>query len=361
MSAADGREASQGRERGLLALLGRLPRGTVLALCLVILVAAATTVRLPVLVERPGDPVPTSGALTVDGRPGDALDGEFAISTVRRGEATPWTALLGAVDPGRTLRPTGEIVPPDEDFEGYRERQRLVFEGSVRTAAAVALAEAGLAVEQHLEVVQVLEGAPAEAHLEPQDRLLAVDGQALETQAELSQRLEAGEPTTLTIERDGEQREVRLTPARFSHAGEEHEGLGVLLQQQPDLPVPVDADLDRISGPSAGLLLALTVYDVIDEDVDLARGRLVAGSGTLNLEGQVGPVGSIEAKVAGAIAADVDVFLVPEVNADAAREAADGALDVVGVATFGESVEALTEPDGDEVAGPWCPRGRGGC
>ena len=361
-------QGGPGPSRSARRLFGRLPRGTIVAVCLLIIAVALGTVRLPLLVERPGDPVSVGAAVTVDGRTGDALDGDFAISTVRRSEATPGSLLVGWLDPGRSVRPSQEIVPPEEDFDDYRERQRLVFEGSARTAAAVALDAAGLSVEQRLAVSQVLDGAPAEGRLRAEDLLVEVDGQPVAAPEDLTGRLESGQTVELTIVRDGQSRSVTVTPERFTHAGEEHQGLGVLLQQRPELPVPVETDLDRISGPSAGLLLALTVYDLAVEDVEVARGRRIAGTGTLNVEGLVGPVGSIEAKVEGAVAADVEVFLVPEVNAEEARSAAEDRLDIIGVATFEEALEALVDdPDpetrsaGDAAHAVWRAGAPGCC
>jgi PDZ domain-containing protein len=74
---------------------------------------------------------------------------------------------------------------------------------------------------------------------------------------------------------------------------------GVALRTvDPDirLPFPVEVDVDRIGGASAGLMLALTVYDLVDP-VDLAGGRAIAGTGTMDLQGDVGQVGGVRQKV----------------------------------------------------------------
>jgi PDZ domain-containing protein len=93
-------------------------------------------------------------------------------------------------------------------------------------------------------------------------------------------------------------------------------------------------------GPSAGLAFTLEVYDVLTGH-HLARGRKIAVTGTMNLAGQVGPIGGVRQKVLGAVRRHVDVVLVPDANAADARAAAHGRVKVVAVTTFREALDAL--------------------
>ena len=95
-----------------------------------------------------------------------------------------------------------------------------------------------------------------------------------------------------------------------------------------------------MGGPSAGLLTALTVYDLLSPE-DLAAGRHITGTGTLALGGQVGEIGGIVQKLHAAIAADADVFLAPAPQADLVTWVAAGRIKVVGVATFDEALAVL--------------------
>lgn len=107
------------------------------------------------------------------------------------------------------------------------------------------------------------------------------------------------------------------------------------------LPYPVRVDQDGVGGASGGLLIGLAVYDRLSP-IDLARGRRVAGTGTLAADGSVGRVGGVAAKAAAAGAAGVDVFLVPSSQAGEARAVLADDVVVLGVETFAEAVAALT-------------------
>ncbi len=74
---------------------------------------------------------------------------------------------------------------------------------------------------------------------------------------------------------------------------------------------------------------------------DVDGGMRVAATGTISLDGAVGPVGGLKQKTLGARRAGVDVFLVPA--GDNAREAAhyaDG-LKIVPVHSFRQALRAL--------------------
>ncbi len=98
---------------------------------------------------------------------------------------------------------------------------------------------------------------------------------------------------------------------------------------------------DDIGGPSAGPMTALAV-DALATGVDLTGGRTVAGTGTIDAQGRVGPVGGIAQKVAAASAAGASVMLVPDSEAAAARRAAEGlGIEVVAVPSFSAALARL--------------------
>jgi PDZ domain-containing protein len=127
--------------------------------------------------------------------------------------------------------------------------------------------------------------------------------------------------------------------------------LGILVEttaEEPDLPFDATLEESGIVGPSAGLMLALTAADLLREE-DLAAGRRIAGTGTIDLDGRVGPVGGVPQKARAAVAADVDLLLVPLGQLDQAAAAAEAGIEVVGVATFQDALDALR---GTGVAAP---------
>lgn len=105
-------------------------------------------------------------------------------------------------------------------------------------------------------------------------------------------------------------------------------------------PSLVVIDSDGVGGPSAGLLMTLAVADLASP-VDVANGRTITGTGRVEEDGSVGPVGGIQDKVRAAEVAGADVFLVPVELAGVARDASDS-MTVVEVESVGRAFQALS-------------------
>ncbi len=142
----------------------------------------------------------------------------------------------------------------------------------------------------------------------------------------------------MTVLRDGRRRTIPIEtadhPAQMGAAF-----VGITMADVVGDSIAVDFETGRIGGPSAGLMFSLALYDRLTPD-DLTDGRKIAGTGTIFCGGLVGPIGGIEEKVAGAEREGAEIFLAPELNFDAAQDAADE-IEVVSVANFDDAVEYL--------------------
>lgn len=314
---------------------------------LVVLLIASTTVPIGLFyLVAPGPATSATQAVSIEGGT-EQLSGELLITTAAFTETTASGVFISLLDERSDLTLRAQVVPPNVDEEEFLETQRRLFRESVEAAAAVGLERAGEEVTvdgEGARVVQVVPGAPAEGELEPDDVVVEAAGEPVRLASELqalTSEASEGDALTLTVERDGQRREVEV---QLGPIGQGQVGLGVLVEtvdQTIDLPDGVEVDARaNIGGPSGGLILALTFYDLFSDD-DLTDGRIIAGSGVVTLTGTVGPVGEIPKKIRGAEQAGANVFLVPEELEDEAREAAPEGMEVIPVGTVEEAVEAL--------------------
>jgi PDZ domain-containing protein len=241
-----------------------------------------------------------------------------------------------------------QLYPEGIDSEEYRQAQLEAFDEATLIAAAVA--QDALGLDTTIEgsgagVEAIVEGSPAAEVLEVGDVIVAIDGEPVAFATDLIAAIGAAEadvPLTLTLQRDDVERDVEVTLGDVE--GIDGPGLGVgvtTADRDIQLAVPVTLEEDGVGGPSAGLLTALTVYDLLSDE-DVARGRVISGTGTLDLDGSVGPIGGIVEKAEAAEAAGADVFIAP---ADQAADVADVLSDdvlVLAVSTFDEALTALT-------------------
>lgn len=259
------------------------------------------------------------------------------------------------------------IYPPGQSEEDVAEQNDLLMESSQIDATVAGLVAAGYEASElyvGARVVEVTEDAAEGAdQLESGDVVVGIDevevANATEAVDEVATK-SPGDTVTLTLA-DGD--ELDLVAA--AHPEDPDRALlGILLQDEVDLPFEVEIDAGNIGGPSAGLMFALGIVDLLGEE-DLTGGATIAGTGTITVDGRVGAIGGIRQKVVGATSPrDEDdepatAFLVPQGNFAEARTAAV-ASDVllVPVATIDEAVAALEalargeDPVGAVALGP---------
>lgn len=324
-------------------------RKLVFAAALAVLAWAAVVVPMPLATLTPVEARPV--AEVVETQDGFApLPDQLLFTAVQVRQPTTVGAVQVLFDEQRDLTPIQRVVPPGVDPEPFAELQDRLFRESIRAAAAVGLRAAGLEVSvagAGARVVATVPGTPADGVLQQEDVITAVDGEQVELASELAALVSggaAGDEVELTLRRDGQERTetIELTP--LSELGTV--GIGVLVATvdlQIDLPVEVaPTAAARVGGNSAGLMIALTMYDAATDE-PLAGDRVVAGTGTMDLTGRIGAVSAVQEKVRGAVLGGAEVFLVPSVHAEEARRAADGDIEVVVVDTLEEALQALAD------------------
>jgi PDZ domain-containing protein len=324
-------------------------RKALFAAAVALILAALVLVPMPFVALTPGGALPVAERIQV-GADDQELNGELLLTTVRIGEPSALGLLDVWLDDAQEIVERQQFVPPDVDRRQFRRQQIRIFEESATVAAAVAQRAAGLDVTVTGDgalVVGILPGSPAEDELEPGDVIVEVSGQPVELANDVGLAIatrEAGDVIELVVERDNEELAIDVELEDIGELGQA--GIGVALQtlnQQIDVPIDVELVAGGIGGPSAGLMLALTIYDlIVDEDV--TEGRVIAGTGTIDADGRVGPVGGVEQKVVAAERAGASIFLVPPEEAEEALADAAPGLQVIVVETFDEALEALRAP-----------------
>lgn len=325
---------------------GRVARVGLFLLSVVVVGLAAFLVPMPLSESAPGGAVEVAPLVEVDA-PTTELNGTLSLLTARVDQPSIVEVVRAMVDDDRTLGRRDRFVPATVDQRVYVELQQEEFRRAFRVAAAVGLRTAGLEVELDTapQVVGVLPDGPSDGQLEVGDVVRTFRGTPVVTAEELvevSRGIREGEGVSLEVTRDG--RTVEVDVVAGDVPGLDRPGMGITLQTlEEDIDLPVDVELvDQrgIGGPSAGLTVALAVHDLVAEE-DLLGGRVVVGTGTVEGDGTVGRIGAIPEKAISAIAAGADLMLVPAGQAEAARAAADGLVEVVGVATVQDAIEAL--------------------
>lgn len=321
------------------------------ALLFVVSAAVIAMVQVPYVTWAPGR---TADLLaTVDGRPVVAIDGvashptsgQLHITTVSvtRPDAgiTLPEALLGWWSPDRQVYPREAVYPAGTRAADVVARDAELMASAQTDAAAAGLREAGVEVRQAPMVRKVASQGPSMDLLLPGDFVTSVDGEPTPTKEAVERAIQAhqvGESVTFGILREQVPEVVTVVTA----ASNVQPGLPVVgvtfvtgFNHSPRVAIGVD---DEIGGSSAGLMMALAVFDRVSPD-DLVRGRVVAGTGEIDGLGNVRPVSGVAEKLAAAERAGAAIFLLPAANC--ADVGAGRAVRLVPVSTVDDAVQAL--------------------
>jgi PDZ domain-containing protein len=195
-----------------------------------------------------------------------------------------------------------------------------------------------------VEVVinEFVDGVPAADVLELGDTILEVDGRKVSSVADIGPLLEGrpvGSTLALKVDRDGETLDLQVDLAeRTDEPGVAM--IGVVLGELTQPPFPIELRPGDIGGPSAGMMHTLAIIDSLTEG-DLTGGEVIAGTGTIRIDGTIGPIGGIRQKVVGAEAAGASYILVPVDNYERALTAERSTIEIVPVATIEEALDFL--------------------
>ena len=336
-------ELEQIRDPSVPRMQRRSRRGMVVLFVLIALVVAGFAYSPPFVVLQPGTAFDVTRDVHIKGTRSHPVDGQFLLTSVAVQQPRLF-GLFAAMAEGKDVQPLEVVVPRNVDPEEYFKQQEQLFRESQMVAAAAAATAAGYDVKitgGGALVNGVRRGGPAARSLRTNDVIVAVDGKRVRTVEDVIRAIRArpaGAAFVMKVQRAG-----RTITARVrSEAGivEGVPAIGAFLGSKDfdvDLPFKINFRKRNIGGPSAGLSYALAVYDLLTPQ-DVAGGRVVACTGTIDLDGRVGPIGGIEEKVVSAKNKDADIFIVPEEEVSGATGAG---LDVRGVETIKDALQVL--------------------
>jgi len=339
------------------AMRRKIYTGTIILLALILI--GGMYYSLPYYVSKPGMAKELEPIITVDD--GYKEEGNFMLTTVRMGRANIYSYLEAKMRKYEEIYPLNMILTDKETEDEYNARQLQMMAGSKLNAIEVAYRKAGLPVKykyKGIYVVQVVPGMPAVGKLQAGDRIFKVDGHSFpssEKFIDYVSKKQAGDKITLTYLRNKKTNTVSVRLQKFK---EDPTKIGIGISLVDDKSIIVDPKVkvrtDEIGGPSAGLMFSLEIYNQLTSE-DLTRGYQIAGTGTIDEQGNVGPIGGIEQKIVAADKAGAEIFLAPNEKGsktsnyrDALKTARDikTKMKIVPVDTFDEAVHYLEKlPD----------------
>lgn len=311
-------------------------------------------VRVPYVSIGPGPTYDTLGSVNdqavvqVEGEETYETSGQLRMTTVSISDDVSLFGALGLwVSGEHALMPREEYFGPGQTEEDLQRENTRMFQDSQSDAEVAALRYLDYPVK--VVAQEITRDAPADEVLEPGDRLLEVNDRTTTVQEDVREALagtKPGDRVEITFQREGQSEQtetVELGRASDYGSDDRAEGfLGLLPADRADVTFETTIHLEDVGGPSAGLIFALAIVDKLTPG-ELENGQTVAGTGEIDVKGNVGLIGGISFKLVAARDVGATTFLVPEGNCAEAKANAPDGLRLVKVDTLATAVDALED------------------
>ncbi|QLE73859.1 PDZ domain-containing protein [Streptomyces rectiverticillatus] len=350
-------------------------------LMLIALLCAGVLIPVPYSEMSPGPTVNTLGehdgepVLQISGHQTYPTSGNLNMTTVRvtgsRYRMNLVEAVYGWVAHDNLVVPHSTLYPDDKTPDELNQETAEEFSQSQESAKVAALKQLDIPVGTRTVVASVVKNSPAEGRLHAGDVIKAVDGTEIKQPGDVAKLVTKHQP--------GQKVTFRIVPAKEAAAAEKEkrqpsveQDVALTTGKAPDdkralvgiqagtdhtFPFTINIKLADVGGPSAGLMFALGIVDKLTPG-DLTGGKFIAGTGTIDEDGKVGPIGGVEMKTVGARAKGARYFLTPKDNCAAAAKDKPSGLTLVKVDTIGDAVGALEKiRKGDSAGLPLCSAG----
>ncbi|MGR3934651.1 YlbL family protein [Streptomyces sp. BRA346] len=347
-------------------------------LMLIALLCAGVLIPVPYAEMSPGPTYNTLGehngecVLQISGHKGcETTGGHLNMTTVRvtgsEYRMNLVEAVYGWLSHDNVVVPHDTLYPDDKTPDEVNQQNAEEFSQSQESAKVAALKALNKKVTSQVIVGAVVKGSPSEGKLHAGDVIKSVDGTAVpepDDVAKLVTKHKPGEKVTFSIipakqaaaaEKSGKrptgEKQISITTKKAGGRAI----VGIQAGIDYTFPFKIDIKLADVGGPSAGLMFALGIVDRVSKEGDLTGGKFIAGTGTIDDKGVVGPIGGIGMKTIGAREAGARFFLTPKENcAAAAKDVPDG-LRLVKVHTIDDALKALKKIRSGDTAGlPRC-------
>ncbi|MBY8888256.1 PDZ domain-containing protein [Streptomyces sp. PTM05] len=344
-------------------------------LLLIALLCVGVLIPVPYSEMSPGPTVNTLGdndgqpVLQISGRKTYPTSGNLNMTTVRV-TGSDYTmnlveAVAGWLSDDDVVVPHSTLYPDNQTAQQANQEDAEEFSQSQDSAKVAALKALHLPVGSQVVVGAVVKGDPAEGKLHAGDVIKAVDGTAVTQPGDVAKLVTKHKPgqdvvfTVIPAKNAGTSgAATQQVTVRTAKASDNSRAIvGIQAQTAHTYPFPINIQLANVGGPSAGMMFSLGIVDKLTP-TDLTGGKFVAGTGTIDDNGTVGPIGGIPLKIIAAHDAGAKYFLTPKDNCAEASQNPPSGIRLVEVATLNDSLNALTDiREGKLSALPSCTKG----
>ena len=300
-------------------------------------------IELPYIIEMPGGYIPLNDRITIEGK--DNINSELGMAYVSTLKGNIPFILFSYINPDFDIVSKDKVMYEDETSSEMETRDKLLLNESISNATIAAYSEAGENFNIEKTKIYVAHVINKNSEFKTGDNIIKIDGRVVNDIVDIQNYLKTltiNDTVKLTVIRDNKEIDVKSTLIKE----DDRLIMGVTIVNNYEITTNPKVEIKskrNESGPSGGLMMALTIYDKLTSS-NLSKGDKIIGTGTISKDGLVGDIGGVKYKLIGAINNKAKVFLCSKGNYEEVKkikEERNYDIIIKDVATLSEAIEYL--------------------
>jgi len=304
-------------------------------------------IKLPYYINAPGGLMDVTDRVVIEDSYN--VEGSLNMAYVTEIRATIPTIIVSLFNKNWDVLKEDDVTYENETIEDTYYRDHLLLEESVNNAIIVGFTKAGKKVEivSSKLLVTYVDGE-ALTNLKLGDEIINIDGKEITSATEINDvisKKEVNDEIVLKVISD--KKEVTKTATLREENG--RVVIGILATEKKEIETIPEVELKfkkSESGPSGGLMTALSIYNYLTEE-DITKGKTIVGTGTIDENGNVSSIGGVKYKLKGAVKNKAEIFLVPNgenyEEAIKLKEQNDYKIEIIGISTIDDALNYLMD------------------
>lgn len=297
----------------------------------------------PYLIYTPGSYIDLETRIDAD--TDNKTSGTFGMAYVSVVKASPIFIGISYLNKNWDLISKDKVKYDDETLKDAEKRDKISMEEAVSNAKIAAFKEASgtYNIDDVHHIITYLDSNDTELKLF--DEIKSVDGITINNLEDIRNVVATKKNgTKMNIEVMRNKKLITVSSSVYEIDGRKI--LGISLTDVYDVTTNPEVEIkikSNESGPSGGLMMSLSIYNSLVSK-DISKGKKIIGTGTIDVNGNVGEIGGVKYKLIGAVKNKADVFLCPKENyEEAVKVKKDNNYDIkiVAVSTLKEAIEEL--------------------
>ena len=311
-------------------------------LIVIIISAIIFNIKLPYYIMAPGGIIPIDDRIGTENK--EDSEGSINLLYVTQYEGNVSSLLLSLFMKNWDIEKLEEVQLSDETPEELHQRSKIMLDNSIQSAIFVAYNKAGKEVKITGKR-NVIVGTTEENKLKINDEILSVNNKPVEDINTLKDEISntnVGDTIKLKIKRNKKELEYEVPVTLKNNM----KVIGVVMITNYEYELNPEIEIrfkDSEGGSSGGVMMAVSIYNAITKE-DITKGLNIGGTGTIDIEGNVGEIDGVKYKIMGAVKNNIDIVFVPKGNYEEAintKNSNNYDIEIVSIETFDDVINYL--------------------